>query len=272
MIEFRGAKKNYKNINMDLSLTLNKGEIVLLVGKNAAGKTSSLKLLLGVNDLDYGEIEIDGERINAKSKEKIGLVLQDSFFPDDFTARQIGHVIKSFDEYLFYSYLDEFELEANHKLKTYSLGMLAKLKIISAICHKPKLLIPDEPTLGLDLLARDDIIKLIRDIMNDDMTIIIASHLTNEFDELCDRVVFIYQGQVLASYDMDFVDSSLALIKADKNAQKDLDKSDILSVDIGDYSASYLVKNRQKYMDGKFILEKASLDDLVRAIYRRKDK
>lgn len=168
MIEFRGAKKNYKNINMDLSLTLNKGEIVLLVGKNAAGKTSSLKLLLGVNDLDYGEIEIDGERINAKSKEKIGLVLQDSFFPDDFTARQIG--------------------------------------------------------------------------------------------------------QVLASYDMDFVDSSLALIKADKNAQKDLDKSDILSVDIGDYSASYLVKNRQKYMDGKFILEKASLDDLVRAIYRRKDK
>jgi ABC-2 type transport system ATP-binding protein len=274
MIEFRKAKKDYSNINMDLSLKINKGEIVLLVGKNASGKTSSIKLLLGVNELDYGSVDLDGEKIQKVDKEKFGFVLQDSFFPMVFTPRQISSVLgssyKKFDTNLFYEYLARFGLPSRDKIKTYSNGMLAKLKIISAICHDPEIIILDEPTLGLDLLSRDAIINLIRDIMDDDKTIIIASHLTYEFENLCDRVVFIDQGQIIGSFEMDLVDSSLGLIKGDLNIQEDLDKDDILSMEIEDYSVTYLVKNRQKYMDGKFLIEKAGLEDLVRAIYRRR--
>lgn len=276
MIEFKKAKKDYKNINMDLSLHINKGEILLLVGKNAAGKTSSLKLLLGVNELDYGTIEIDGENIQKVDKEKFGLVLQDSFFPLDFTANQVANVLKNtyrkFDKNLFYKYLEEFDLPVNERLKNYSLGMLAKIKIISAVCHDPEIIVLDEPTLGLDLLSRDQISELLRSIMDDNKSMIISSHMTNEFEKLCDRVVFINDGQIIGQYEMDFVDSSLAKIKGDVNDLKRIEKDDILSIYNQEFVTTYLIKNRQKYMDGKWIMEKADLDDLVRAVYKRSEK
>lgn len=276
MIEFRKAKKDYSNINMDLSLKINKGEIVLLVGKNASGKTSSIKLLLGVNELDYGSVDLDGEKIQKVDKEKFGFVLQDSFFPMDFTPRQISSVLgssyKKFDTNLFYEYLAKFGLPSRDKIKTYSNGMLAKLKIISAICHDPEIIILDEPTLGLDLLSRDAIINLIRDIMDDDKTIIIASHLTYEFENLCDRVVFIDQGQIIGSFEMDLVDSTLGLIKGDDKTFDELDPKDIIYIENDEFSSSYLIKNRGKYLDHNFVLEKACLEDLVRAVYKRSEK
>lgn len=276
MIEFRKAKKDYSNINMDLSLKINKGEIVLLVGKNASGKTSSIKLLLGVNELDYGSVDLDGEKIQKVDKEKFGFVLQDSFFPMDFTPRQISSVLgssyKKFDTNLFYEYLAKFGLPSRDKIKTYSNGMLAKLKIISAICHDPEIIILDEPTLGLDLLSRDAIINIIRDIMDDNKTIIIASHLTYEFENLCDRVVFIDQGQIIGSFEMDLVDSTLGLIKGDDKTFDELDPKDIIYIENDEFSSSYLIKNRGKYLDHNFVLEKACLEDLVRAVYKRSEK
>lgn len=261
---------------MDLSLKINKGEIVLLVGKNASGKTSSIKLLLGVNELDYGSVDLDGEKIQKVDKEKFGFVLQDSFFPMVFTPRQISSVLgssyKKFDTNLFYEYLAKFGLPSRDKIKTYSNGMLAKLKIISAICHDPEIIILDEPTLGLDLLSRDAIINLIRDIMDDDKTIIIASHLTYEFENLCDRVVFIDQGQIIGSFEMDLVDSTLGLIKGDDKTFDELDPKDIIYIENDEFSSSYLIKNRGKYLDHNFVLEKACLEDLVRAVYKRSEK
>lgn len=276
MIEFKNAKKDYSNINMDLSLQVNKGEIVLLVGKNASGKTSTIKLLLGVNEFDYGKIELDGEKIQKSDKEKFGIVMQDSFFPMDFTPREISSILassyKNFNTNLFYEYLAKFGLPPREKIKNYSTGMLAKLKIISAICHDPEIIILDEPTIGLDLLSRDAIIDLIRDIMDDDKIIIIASHLTYEFENLCDRVVFIDKGQILGSYEMNFVDSSLGLIKGDDKTFDELDSKDIIYIENDEFSRSFLIKNRDKYLDHKFVLEKACLEDLIRAVYKRSEK
>lgn len=273
MIEFRKAKKQYNNFSLDMDLKVNKGEILLLVGRNASGKTTSFKFLLGVNEIEDGTLLLNGEDIEKFDKNKIGLVLSDSFFPSSFKAKEIAKVLKSsyrdFDVNLFYEYLKKFDLPCNERIKNFSLGMLAKLKMISAICHNPEILILDEPTLGLDLIARDEIMDLIRNFMDDDKTIIISSHLTSDFEKICDRVAFIDKGRIIYEVDMDFIDSSLAIVKSDNKFLNIVDKDDLLSVKKKDFVTIYLVKNREKYMNKNLLMEKASLDDLIRSVYMK---
>lgn len=152
-IEIKNLRKDFKDFELNIdSLDIPEGAVIGLIGENGAGKTTLLKCILDLYQYD-GDIKVFGEKIHKESFEKIGAVLSNSFFNESFKVKDVLDILKvaykNFDEEMFYDCADKFKMPRDKKLSELSTGNLMKLKIISAICHKPELLILDEPTLGL---------------------------------------------------------------------------------------------------------------------------
>lgn len=162
MIHINHLKKSYDSFTLDCSLDIPKGVITGIIGMNGAGKTTLFKSILGINPIDEGNIQIP-------SKQDIGVVLSETGFSEFFTVSDIINILKCtyerFDEDLFRSYCQRFDISLDKKTRTFSTGMKAKLNIIIALTHHAKLLILDEPTAGLDVLTRDEILDILRDYM-----------------------------------------------------------------------------------------------------------
>lgn len=170
MIHINHLKKSYDSFTLDCSLDIPKGVITGIIGMNGAGKTTLFKSILGINPIDEGNIQIP-------SKQDIGVVLSETGFSEFFTVSDIINILKCtyerFDEDLFRSYCQRFDISLDKKTRTFSTGMKAKLNIIIALTHHAKLLILDEPTAGLDVLTRDEILDILRDYMEqEDCTIL----------------------------------------------------------------------------------------------------
>ena len=175
MIKTEHLKKNYKNFTLDCSLEIRSGCITGLIGQNGAGKSTTFKAILGLISTDGGSIRIFGKdisEITPEDKQDIGVVLSDSGFSGYLTIDDIIPVLeslyKNFDKAFFMAQADNFNLPRNKKIKVFSTGMKAKLKVLAAISHNAKLLILDEPTAGLDVVARSEILEMLRDFMEKD--------------------------------------------------------------------------------------------------------
>jgi ABC-2 type transport system ATP-binding protein len=162
-IEIKGLSKSYGDFALkNINLTLPGGSILGLIGENGAGKTTTIKCILNLIRRDAGEISLlgyDNVREEQLAKQDIGLVLDECFFSDNLRPRDVGKVLapayKSWDGDLFRSYLDKFGLPEKKLIKEFSRGMKMKLSLSAALAHRPKLLILDEATAGLDPVVRD---------------------------------------------------------------------------------------------------------------------
>ena len=150
MLKINQLKKQYKNFTLNCSMEVKKRMITGFVGPNGSGKSTTLKAVLGLISIDEGEIQVfekNVKDIKPEDKEKIGVVLSDSGFSRYLTVKDIKDILKNtytaFDEQLFTKYIEKYQLSADKKLEQFSLGMKAKLKLITAISHKAKLLILD---------------------------------------------------------------------------------------------------------------------------------
>ena len=163
-IEIKHLTKSFGDTKAvdDLSFSVEKGTFFSFLGINGAGKSTLFKSILGINPIDEGNIQIP-------SKQDIGVVLSETGFSEFFTVSDIINILKCtyerFDEDLFRSYCQRFDISLDKKTRTFSTGMKAKLNIIIALTHHAKLLILDEPTAGLDVLTRDEILDILRDYM-----------------------------------------------------------------------------------------------------------
>lgn len=205
-------KNRYSSRNVEavknISLEIEEGEIFGLLGTNGAGKSTILKMICGLIKPTSGKVLLEGEIVGFDSctaKEKIGALIENPAFFNHLSARknlqyladmQGGVSDKRIDDLL-----DMLGLtgRADDKIMTYSMGMKQKVGIAQAIMHKPKLLILDEPTNGLDpqwiILMREFLIKLAKEYK---MTIIISSHILSEMQQLCDRVAILNKGSLMA--------------------------------------------------------------------------
>ena len=194
------GKQVLKNINFDIY----EGEIVGLVGPNGAGKSTLLKLMTGLYSIDSGDIyyfdynmKYDFEKCMAI----IGTLIESPDLYKNLTGKENLELFKSMfkgvDENTIKEIVNIVEMEKylGKKFKTYSLGMKERLGIANALINKPRILILDEPTNGLDPIG----IKKIMDILSNmkDTTIIISSHLLSEIEYLCDKIIFINNGEVV---------------------------------------------------------------------------
>lgn len=197
-------KMGGKQILKDISFDIYEGEIVGLVGKNGAGKSTLLKIMTGLYKMDSGEIYYYHYNLDTEYEKAMSIVGTLIETPDLYRNASGAKNLEIFKS-MFKNVSDdtieeivkivEMEKHLGRKFKTYSLGMKERLGIAQSLINKPKILILDEPTNGLD----PEGIKKIFDILKNmkDTTILISSHMLSEIESLCDKVIFINNGQII---------------------------------------------------------------------------
>ena len=172
LIECTAVQKHYPDFALDVTLTVPENTIVGLVGLNGSGKTTLFRLLTGLAKADAGSCRMLGQAADSLSvsmKEQIGVVLADTGFPAVFTPRDVKKVLAAFytgfDPEYFDALVKRFAIPPDKALETFSTGMKARLRVIAAISHHPRILLLDEPTAGLDVAARNQILDLLREYM-----------------------------------------------------------------------------------------------------------
>lgn len=279
MLKIEHLKKQYGNFSLDCSLEIKEGSVTGLIGQNGAGKSTTFKAILGLISIDSGSITILGKDIKnftAKDKEELGVVLSDSGFSGYLTISDIVPVLKNlysnFDNEFFLEQVERFQLPLNKKIKEFSTGMKAKLKVLVAISHKAKLLILDEPTAGLDVIARDELLDMLREFMENDEhhSILISSHISSDLETLCDDLYMIHEGKIILHEDTDVLLSDYALLKLDEDQYNKIDKQFILRFKKENYGYSCLTNQKQFYIDNypDIAIEKGSIDEVITMMIR----
>lgn len=279
MLKIEHLQKNYKNFSLDCSLKVMPGFITGLIGQNGSGKSTTFKSILGLISNDGGNISIFGKDLKnftTQDKEKLGVVLSDSGFSGYLTIQDIipilDNLYKNFDKKFFKEQVEKFQLPYNKKIKDFSTGMKGKLKILVAVSHNAKLLILDEPTVGLDILARDELLDILRGFMEKDKerSILISSHISSDLETLCDDLYMIHKGKIILHEDTDTLLSDYALLKVYKEQYNKLDKQFILCCKQESYGYSCLTNQKQYYIENypNVTIERCSIDKVITAMIK----
>ena len=254
-IKVRNVSKsiNAKEILHNISFDIYEGEIVGLVGPNGAGKSTLLKIMTGLYTYDIGEIyyyDYNLKKDFEKAMSIIGTLIEDPALYKNLSGKNnlklFKSMFKGIDEETISEIVKIVEMEKylGKKFKTYSLGMKERLGIANALINKPKILILDEPTNGLDPVGVKNIMNMLKNMK--DTTIIISSHMLNEIEDLCTKIIFINNGRVVGI----------------KNKNTESNKKNIV-FEVDDYSkARVLLKD---YLVGEE-LEVYESDDVISSI------
>lgn len=255
----------------DLSLTVPGGTICGLVGENGAGKSTTIRLLMGALRPDSGSASVLGTDVSSPAfravKEDIGVVLDEAYFPESLHAMQVGKILsatyRQWDQALYEHYLARFSLPEKKAFKDYSRGMRMKLAIAAALSHRPKLLVLDEATAGLDPIARDEILDLFNEFTRqEDHTILISSHILSDLEKLCDYIAFLHQGQLLFCEEKDTLLERYGLFT---DSQENLDcfqPEAVIAAERSGYGGVRALVRRDLAPAG-FQMEKPSVEDIV---------
>mgnify|MGYP002552335466 CR=1 FL=1 len=279
MLKIEHLKKHYENFSLDCSLELMSGCVTGLIGQNGAGKSTTFKAILGLISPDGGNITIlgkDRKDFTAKDKEELGVVLSDSGFSGYLKIKDIIPILQNmyskFDKSLFIEQAQKFQLPMNKQIKEFSTGMKVKLKVLVAISHNAKLLILDEPTAGLDVIARDELLEMLREFLEKDeeRSILISSHISSDLQSLCDDLYMIHQGKVIMHEDTDVLLSDYALLKVDEEEYSKLDRQYILRTKKESYGYSCLTNQKQYYAENypQMAIEKGNIDEVITMMIR----
>lgn len=267
-------KKNYGAFTLDCSLEVPKGRITGIVGRNGAGKTTLFKAALGLIKADGGSVRILGKdplRLTAEDKAKTGVALSDSGFNGFLKVRDVKRILKGFyagfDEAYFDEQAEKMQLPVNKNIKEFSTGMKAKLKVLAAVTHGAELLIMDEPTAGLDVVARDELLEMLNGYMEKDenRAVVISSHISGDLEGLCDDIYMIDEGRIVLHEDTDVLLDSYAVLKVDEDQFKGLDKSHILRVKREPFGYSCLTGEKDFYTENcpGIVVEKGGIDSVM---------
>ena len=205
-----GLSKRYENFALqDITLTMPEGQIMGLVGVNGAGKTTLLRILSGLSRADSGSIEVLGHKMPEEQvavKRELGFASEDMRLYKTQTLRWhmdfIRSVYPGWDETYAADLLRRFDLRPEQKLAGFSHGQRVKALLLLNFARRPKLLLLDEPTTGLDPVARDEVLQALADILRDEArSVLFSSHNTADIEQLADTISFVHKGRLLESKD-----------------------------------------------------------------------
>ncbi|MBP2025860.1 ABC transporter ATP-binding protein [Peptoniphilus stercorisuis] len=269
-IEIKNLNKKYDNFELkDISLNVKKGSIMGLIGENGAGKTTILKCILSISKYD-GEILVLGEKININTKENINAVLDDVFLSEYLNPYEIESILsgiyKNWDSNYYFELLDKFKINIKKDIKDFSKGMKVKLKIATALSSKPKLLILDEPTAGLDPVVRDEILDILLEFVEDEEnSVLISSHITNDLEKIADYITFVEDGRLIFSEDKYELLENYAILRTSEEDFKNVDRSFVERYKINKYNTEALITNVEKFKIKypNLIVDKLDLDEMM---------
>lgn len=211
-VELRDVAKRYPHFELaDINLKLAKGQMVGLIGQNGAGKSTTLRILLGLVRPDAGDVRVLGhlmpqEQVHVKAK--LGFLSEDMRLYSAATLAWhmafLARIFPTWDRQYAEHLVKKFRLKPDQKMKGLSHGQRVKAGLLLALARKPKLLILDEPTTGLDPIAKADVLgEMMEVLVDEDRTVLFSSHTTQDVEQLSDHIVFIDEGRVLDSASKD---------------------------------------------------------------------
>ena len=268
----RDLCKQFDRFLLDhVSFQVPKGRIVGFIGENGAGKSTTINLILDELKRDDGQIQIFGkENTISAVKEDIGVVFDECNFHDVFNVSDIEKILsgvyKSWDSSLYRQYLKKFKIPERKQIGSFSKGMKMKLSIICAMAHKPKLLILDEATTGLDPVVRDEMLDLFLEFIQDEeRSIFFSSHITSDIQKIADFVILIHQGRIVFEEQKDDLVYHYGILKCGKERFASLSPDDYITYRDTKLSMECLVRDkeaaRRSYPD--VIVDNASLEDIM---------
>lgn len=211
MIEAKKLGKKYmkKQALIDVDLTLEKGRIYAILGPNGSGKTTFMKTVAGLIKPTSGEVLYNNGPIGVASKKEIAYMSTEPFFYSYMTVKDVGKYFKDFFEDFsmerYENLIRVMDLRMEDKAKDLSSGMAAKLKLAATMARDAKVYMLDEPLNGIDIIAREKILKTIVEVAGADKTLLISSHLVDELEAIVDGVVFLKRGELVLAGDAEEV-------------------------------------------------------------------
>lgn len=209
ILECENLSKNYGSVKAldNLTLKIESGKIMGLLGPNGHGKTTLIKTLSGLLSKDKGKVLIDGKRIGVGTKKIVSYLPERSYLSPEMKIKEVvsffQEFYEDFDAKKADAMLGELSLDKESKLKSLSKGNREKVQLIMVMSRKAKLYLLDEPMGGVDPAARDYILKTIISNYSEDATVIISTHLIQDVEQILDEVVFLKEGKVMLHSDVD---------------------------------------------------------------------
>ncbi|MEG2374917.1 MAG: ABC transporter ATP-binding protein [Niameybacter sp.] len=275
-LEVENLTKAYPNSDFrleDVSFAIPSGTIMGFVGENGAGKTTTISSILNTVTKDGGTIKLFGQEMGDADhnlREDIGVVFDGANFPESLTPNQLAKVMKGiykrWDQALFLKITKEWNVPLHKQVKEFSRGMTMKLAIATALAHKPKLLILDEATSGLDPIVREEILNVFLGFVEDENhSILISSHITSDLEKIADYITFIHQGQTILTEKKDTLIYEYGVARCKREQFKMIDEADRLAYRKKEYQIDVLVKDKkafkQKY--GNIVVDNTSIEEIM---------
>lgn len=280
LIEVNGLCKNFEAFKLqNVSFSLEEGFIMGFIGRNGAGKSTTLKSMLNLMRNDGGSVKLCGLEMpkdEIEIKNQVGYVFGGVDFYPESKISKITDVTKSFyrewDDELYEKLCERFEIDQNKKFKQLSAGMKVKYSVAVAMSHNPKLLILDEPTSGLDPAARDDLVLLFQEFIEDgEHSILFSTHITSDLEKCADYITYIKQGQILASTERDAFRESYISVAGKKDQLSPEAEAKIIGLHTHQLGFEGIMKTEDKALaeKGGFEIADPSLEDIMVHIERR---
>jgi ABC-2 type transport system ATP-binding protein len=209
-IEFEGVRKTYPFFTLDnIDLQLPHGQIMGLIGPNGAGKSTTIRILMGLVQQERGVVRVLGHRMPADqvaAKWDIGFASEDTRLYEGMTLAWhidfVRSIYPKWDAPYAQLLLKRFGLRAEQKIKELSHGQRVKATLLLVLARRPRLLVLDEPTTGLDPVARHEVLKELTAVMTDEgRSILFSSHNTQDVEQISDQITFIDRGRIIDSMD-----------------------------------------------------------------------
>ena len=287
--------KEYGEFRLDnISFQVPMGTIVGFVGENGAGKSTTIRSILGLIPIQQGEIEILGHKIDkneqrAAWREQIGVVFDECNLPVVLKVRDVGHIMKNifktWKNEKFTDYLVRFDVPLNKKIKELSKGMKMKLSIAIALSHDSRLLILDEATSGLDPVVRREILDIFREFIEDEQhTVFLSSHITSDIEKIADYVMLIHKGKILFTENKDELLYNYGVVRCSKELAALIPKELIVGKEENAFETNVLVKVIGKIRESaafeeagqgdksRFVLDRANIEDILLYVVKSEEK
>ena len=280
-LEVQNLCKTYKKSDFslkDVTFSVPKGAIMGFVGENGAGKSTTINCIYNALIKDSGSVKIFGEEVTEDTihtRDDIGVVLDTNTFAEYLTPKNIATAMKpiytNWDDALYKNYLEKFKLPFKKQIQTFSRGMTMKLGLAVALAHRPKLLILDEATGGLDPIVREEVLEIFLDFVQDENhSILLSSHITSDLEKIADYITFIHEGEIVLSELKDDLIYHYGIMRLKSSQFAEMNREDMIAYRKRDHQINVLVADKLA-MEKKYrhtVIDDISIEDVMLMIVK----
>ena len=235
-IQCENIVKKYKDFLLkSVSLTIKPGYLTRLIGVNGSGKTTLINIIAGLDTDFEGKVNINGidiKKNTSEAKQEIGLISEKLSFFMDKTAYEngvlLGEYFNNWSMEDYYIWLDKMNIPKGQPLYQFSKGMKMKFQVSFAMAHSPKFLLLDEPTAGFDPVFRKDFLSMLQDILNQDIGILMSTHITSDLDKIADYIILLDNGEIKINDTKEALEDNFKRKQLEDSLNKKFHISDLL--------------------------------------------